>query len=99
MSTPLALRLLTSKICTQSLPRPVLSMPTIQQRRMQSTTPAGPPKTPEQHAVVDLEGKDIAELAPVEDVIPAYETSGAPGTAFFWEFGHSSIGLYFGSVN
>jgi len=37
---------------------------------MQSTTPSGPPKTPEtvgtneQGAVVDLEGKDIAEIAP-----------------------------------
>jgi hypothetical protein len=72
-------------------------MPTIQQRRMQSTTPAGPPKssetigTTEQDAVVDLEGKGIVELAPVEDVIPAYETSGAPGTGLFvciarWRF-------------
>jgi len=68
---------------------------------MQSTTPSGPQKSPEtvgtneQGAVVDLEGKDIVEIAPVEDVIPAFETSGAPGTGPF----NSSMALSFGSVN
>lgn len=37
--------------------------------------------TEEKGVVTELGEKELAELAPVEDVIPAYEGSGAPGTS------------------